>query len=88
MQKTIAKCPVCGYPIALTHEGETRVCDYCGEHLIASQGGIGQGVTIPTPLFAGLLGFAFGVLLGPALLSSTTAGSRWLEQQSVRRISK
>jgi len=73
---TLTKCSVCGYPIQANVEGETTVCAYCGETLIA------QGVTIPTPLFAGTLGFVLGVFLGPALMALTDTGKRYLEKQA------
>lgn len=80
-----SSCPTCGYPIAVhipRERGRTReeeiTCAYCGEHLIAS------GVTIPTPVFVGLIMFAIGVFIGPALVSSTAAGQKWLEQYARR----
>lgn len=74
--ETLTKCPVCGYPIQASVEGEAAVCAYCGEQLIA------QGVTIPTPLFVGLIAFGLGVLLGPALIATTSEGRGWLEKQA------
>ena len=73
---TLTKCSECGYPIQANAEGETQVCAYCGESLIA------QGVTIPTPLFVGLLSFGLGMLLGPALIATTSGGRDWLEKQA------
>lgn len=79
---TLTKCPVCGYPIQ-AEVGQIDVCAYCGETLEA----VAQdGVTIPTPLFASLIGFGLGVLLGPALIASTDEGRRWLEKQARGRI--
>ena len=77
--KTVAKCPMCGYPINAEYEGETVVCAYCGEKLEAV---ITDGITIPTPLFVGLLGFGLGVILGPALIATTAEGRSWLEKQA------
>ena len=74
---TLTKCPVCSYPIQANVEGETTVCAYCGEKLEA----ISQ-VTIPTPLFVGVIAFGLGVLLGPALIATTTEGRSWLEKQA------
>ena len=74
---TIVSCPVCGFPIS-AYEGQTMTCASCGTGLIA------QGVTIPTPLFAGGLGFFLGVLLGVPLIASTQAGQRWLSKQVSR----
>ena len=74
----LTKCSECGYPIQADAEGEIAICAYCGEELQA----ITQGVTIPTPLFVGLLGFGLGMLLGPALVASTDEGRKWLEKQA------
>lgn len=76
---TMAKCPTCGYPVMAQFEGQTAVCANCGEQMEAA---ISQGVTIPTPLFAGGLGFLLGMLIGPALVASTDVGKRWLEKQA------
>lgn len=73
---TLTKCSECAYPIQANVEGETTVCAYCGTHLIA------QGVTIPTKLFIGLITFGLGVLLGPALIATTSEGRSWLEKQA------
>lgn len=73
---TLSNCPACSFPIQANVEGETQACAYCGEHLIA------QGVTIPTPLFIGVIAFGLGVLLGPALIATTTEGRSWLEKQA------
>ena len=81
--KTIGKCAVCGYPIQ-AYEGQTTVCAYCGEKLEA----ISQGITIPTPLFVGLVACGFGVLLGPAIIASTSGGREWLEKQAREAIRK
>lgn len=74
--KTLSKCPVCSYPIQAEYEGQPAVCAYCGENLIA------QGVTIPTPLFAGLIGFGIGLLIGPAIIATSAAGRDWLVKQA------
>lgn len=76
---TLTKCPVCGYPIQASVEGETAVCAYCGESLQA----ISQ-VTIPSTLFWSVLTFGLGVLVGPALIASTAEGRSWLEKQARR----
>lgn len=73
---TLTKCSECGYPIQANFEGETTVCAYCGETLIA------QGITIPTSLFVGVITFGLGVLLGPALIATTAGGREWLEKQA------
>lgn len=77
--RTTVSCPTCGYPQAIPeYEGQTEVCAYCGTQLEA----ISQGVTIPTPVFVGVLSFFAGVLLGPALIATTAGGRGWLERQA------
>jgi len=94
---TLTSCPVCGYPIQAHFEGETSVCANCGEQLEAVGRGIQSppatypswwgkttrigAIEIPTPIFAGGLGFLLGMFLGPALLASTDVGKRWLEKR-------
>lgn len=82
MTVRIASCPVCDYPIAAKYSGQTETCANCGSSLIT------QGVTMPTWFFAGAIGFILGVILGPALLGSTEAGSRWLAKQAKVRLEK
>ncbi len=72
----LTRCSECGYPIQAKAEGETTTCAYCDAPLIA------QGVTVPTPMFVGLLAFGLGVLLGPALIATTSEGRGWLEKQA------
>lgn len=76
--KTISKCDVCGYPLAAEFEGQTATCPMCS----AINEAISQGITIPTPLFIGIVAFLGGVLLGPALIASTSGGRDWLEKQA------
>jgi len=76
---TLTKCSECGYPIEAKFEGETVICAYCGEKLEAV---VTQGITIPTTLFWGILAFGLGVLVGPALIASTSEGRSWLEKQA------
>ena len=80
MANTLSKCSGCGFPIQAEFEGQSSVCAYCGENLIA------EGVTIPTSLFVGLLTFGIGMFLGPAILASTSEGSQWLMKQAKSRI--
>lgn len=75
-----AKCPVCGFPVAVQYEGQKTICAYCGQKLEA----IANGVTIPTSVFVGILCFAAGMLFGPAVVASTEAGRAWLERQARR----
>ena len=79
--KTTSSCPSCDYPLSVEYVGQTAVCAYCGEDIevIAQDEG---GVTLPTPLFVGLLAFGFGMLLGPAIIASTEGGQKWLEKQA------
>ena len=74
---TITKCASCGYPLAAESIGEITSCPMCGTVNEAI-----QGVTIPTPLFVGLLSFGLGVLLGPALIATTATGREWLEERA------
>lgn len=75
-------CPVCRFPIpAPTQVGQEVKCAYCGSISEA----IKQGITIPTSVFVGFLCFGAGVLLGPALLSTTKSGSEWLARQARAR---
>ena len=76
--KTIASCAECSYPIAAEHVGERSTCPMCGTINQA----IGQGITIPTTLFWSVLAFGLGVLVGPALIATTTEGRSWLEKQA------
>lgn len=79
----VGSCPVCSYPVKAGHSGETLTCPYCSTKLEAT---IAQGVTIPTPLLVGVISFALGVILGPSVIASTEAGSRWLEKKARERI--
>jgi len=76
--KTIASCAECSYPIAAEHVGERATCPMCG----TINQVIGQGVTIPTSLFVGIITFGLGMLLGPALIATTEGGRDWLEKQA------
>ncbi len=73
----ITDCAVCGYPIKIQEIGEQVVCANCGTRLEAI-----QGVSIPTPLFAGGLGFFLGMLFGGALKGATERGQRLLEAKA------
>lgn len=75
--KTISKCAKCSYPLAADFVGQKVTCPMCGTINEAI-----TGVEIPTPLFVGLVAFAAGMLLGPSLVASTTAGRSWLEQKA------
>jgi len=69
-------CPICKYPVSVSHSGEEVRCPYCSASLIA------QGVTIPSWLLAGAIGIGIGVIFGPSILASTEAGSQWLARKS------
>lgn len=73
-----APCPVCGFPVAVESEGQRTVCAYCGEKLES----ISQGITVPTPLFVGVIMFGLGILLGPSIIASTKSGQQWLERKA------
>lgn len=72
----ISSCPTCGFPITASYEGQSAVCANCGDNLIS------QGVTIPTPLFAGGLGLVIGILIGPAILAASGWGRSYLEKKA------
>ena len=75
-------CALCRYPITEpTYIGQEVKCPYCGSINTA----ITQ-VTIPTPVFVGLVAFGAGVLFGPALMATTESGQAWLERQIRERI--
>jgi hypothetical protein len=79
----IGSCPTCSYPLKATHTGEILACPYCSAKLEAT---VAEGVTIPTPVIVGVIAFALGVVLGPSVLASTEAGSKWLEKKARERI--
>ena len=76
--KTLSKCPACGWPMNAEYSGQNAVCAYCGEKVEAIAGGI----SIPTPVAIGLLSFLGGMFLGPAIIASTSEGKKWLEEQA------
>lgn len=75
----ILGCASCGYPIA-AEPGDEVSCPMCSTANMA----IAQGVTIPTPVLVGIIAFATGMFLGPALVASTSSGKAWLERQARR----
>lgn len=77
-------CPVCKYPIlAPTSVGQQVKCAYCGT---ISEAIAQEGITIPTPVFVGIICFGLGVVLGPSIIASTQAGSEWLAKKARERI--
>lgn len=78
---TLTRCSECGYPIQANVAGETTVCAYCGEKLeaVISQGPLGSFV-----LF--MIGIGLGIIVGPAIISSSKEGSEWLGEYSAKRI--
>lgn len=77
-------CPVCKFPILIkedTYEGQQIKCPSCGSINEA----IAQ-VTIPTPVFVGILCFGFGALLGPALWATTKGGAELLARKARERL--
>jgi len=79
--KTISKCPVCGFPITAEHEGQTAICANCGEKLEAIQSSISGPAFGFWPF---VIGLTFGVILGPAIIAGTDSGRKWLEKQARR----
>lgn len=66
---TQVKCVSCGFPIAASdREGERVSCPSCGTSGILKRI---SAVTIPDPLFFGVMGFTIGLVLGPAFLKAT-----------------
>jgi hypothetical protein len=82
MAIAIPSCPVCGYPIAAS-PGDSPVCANCGANLIADD----EGVTVPTWLIVGTVALALGVILGPAILSTTESGSQYLARAAKKKFS-
>lgn len=78
--KAIAKCASCGYPLTAEYEGQIEACPMCATVNEA----ISQGVTVPTPVFVGIIAFCLGMFLGPSIVASSTEGQKWLERQ-IRR---
>lgn len=67
---TQVKCVSCGFPIATSGaEGSSVTCPSCGTSGILAR--VSQAITVPGPLFFGMLGFGFGLVLGPALKKAT-----------------
>ena len=75
--KTIAKCAECGYPLAAEYPGQTVSCPMCSTVNEAI-----TGVEIPTPIFAGGLGFLLGLIVGPAILAGSEWGREWLVKKA------
>ena len=76
--KTLGACASCGYPLTAAYSGQIETCPMCATVNEA----VSQGVTIPTPLFIGILAFLGGMLIGPAIIASTSEGKAWLERQA------
>jgi len=53
----------------------------------ASPIGQDEGVTIPTPVFVGIVMFGLGMFIGPALLASTSGGRDYLERAAKLKFS-
>jgi phage FluMu protein Com len=83
--KTISKCASCGYPLAAEYPGQQVSCPNCGTvNEAVSQ----QGVSIPTWLFAGGIGFFAGLLLGPTIVTSTKEGAQWMSRRVSERLAR
>ena len=48
--------------------------------------GASDGVTVPTWLFAGMMGLGFGVILGTSIFALSTAGSKRLAELAEKKI--
>jgi hypothetical protein len=46
----------------------------------------GEGVTIPSWLFAGVIALGLGVVLGPTILASTKTGAQRLSQLAEQKL--
>lgn len=70
-------CPICKYPVpAPSTVGQQVKCAYCGG---ISEAITQEGVTIPAPVVAGVIGFVAGVALGPPL-------KQWLARKARERL--
>lgn len=84
IRKTDYSCTACGYPLqAPTEVGQQIKCPYCAA---ISEAIAQEGVTIPTPVFVGLICFGLGVVLGPSVIASTKGGSEWLARKARERL--
>lgn len=83
MNNTVSKCASCGYPLTTAPIGEHITCPMCS----TVNESISEGVTVPTGLLWTLLGFGLGLIIGPAIISSTQEGANWLSEQARRKIS-
>ena len=92
-------CFNCSFPIGVENIGSKVKCPYC--HTIgiavkednvrgksAINNSIGQGVQIPTWLFAGTIGTIIGIILGPTILASTREGAEKLARLSAEKLRK
>ena len=70
--------------------GKCASCSAVAEATQVVRNYIGQeeGVTIPNWLFFLLLGTGFGIIIGPALMATTAAGSAKLAELSRQYISR
>ena len=67
-----------GSSSSVVREAEQVVREY--------QGISGEGVTIPTWLFASGCGLIAGIILGPAIMASTAGGSDYLARLARQKI--
>jgi len=68
-----------GRDISVVNEAEQVVRNYIGQ---------GDGITIPTWLFAGGIGLIVGIMTGPALMATTEEGSRRLAELARQRVAR
>ena len=60
MEKVIAGCSSCGYPLATTYIGQVETCPMCS----TVNESISEGVSIPTPLIIGIIALGLGIFIG------------------------
>ena len=74
---SMAACAECNYPISAPRiAGKQITCPMCSTINEVT------GVEIPTPIFAGGIGFLLGIFIGPALIASSDWGRHWLEKKA------
>ena len=76
-------CPVCKYPIPMpSYAGQEVTCAYCGSVHKAI------AVQIPNPVFAAVVAFIAGVVLGPTIIAATKSGSERLARKAKERLER
>jgi len=86
VEQMTGSCVECSFPIVVGRVGREVSCPSCETVNEAVSGPISD-VTIPTPMFAFLLGLGIGIVVGPAIIVSTSGGAQWLEKKARERLS-